>query len=258
MGRTARIADALMDQATLVVAWLQSLPYGEFARPSVVHGHTVKDLVEHNVYVLGDLTATLNQPSTSRPVPLATYLRHVRQRRLDIEHLHEGTDTPERLVTQLETAVDEVLRLLRRTSVPDLVGYREDSVRTIDVLRVATLGTVRAADDLTLSVPTVPGPQLVPSALAESSRLLAEVLSTRFPGQSIEVRVPPHAAVQVSDGSGPTHTRGTPPSVVEMAPRTFLRLGTGRQTFQEAVDTHLVQASGAHCDLSEMLPIIPA
>ena len=39
------------------------------------------------------------------------------------------------------------------------------------------------------------------------------VLETRAPGHSVEVRVPPYAAVQVVPGV--RHTRGTPPAVVE-------------------------------------------
>ena len=38
----------------------------------------------------------------------------------------------------------------------------------------------------------------------------------QHPGRSVEVRVPPYAAVQCGIGDpGPTHTRGTPPNVVE-------------------------------------------
>ncbi len=39
------------------------------------------------------------------------------------------------------------------------------------------------------------------------------VLEERAPGRSVEVRVPPYAAVQVVPGV--RHTRGTPPAVVE-------------------------------------------
>ncbi|HEY0644453.1 MAG TPA: sterol carrier family protein, partial [Nocardioides sp.] len=39
------------------------------------------------------------------------------------------------------------------------------------------------------------------------------VLEQRAPGRSVEVRVPPYAAVQAIPGV--RHTRGTPPAVVE-------------------------------------------
>ena len=62
-------------------------------------------------------------------------------------------------------------------------------------------------------------------------RTLAAMLAARHPGRSVEVRIPPYAAVQCGIGDpGPTHTRGTPPNVVETSPLTFLRLATGRLT----------------------------
>ena len=54
-----------------------------------------------------------------------------------------------------------------------------------------------------------------------TARTLAEIA----PGASVEVRVPPFVAVQCI--SGPRHTRGNPPNVVETDPRTWLLLATG-------------------------------
>src|SRR5689334_21858728 len=58
------------------------------------------------------------------------------------------------------------------------------------------------------------------------------VLEERAPGQSVEVRVPPYAAVQVIPGV--RHTRGTPPAVVETDAETWLPLATGELTWAEA------------------------
>ena len=63
------------------------------------------------------------------------------------------------------------------------------------------------------------------SALAEAVRLTARTLAATAPGASVEVRVPPFVAVQCI--SGPRHTRGNPPNVVETDPRTWLLLSTG-------------------------------
>lgn len=68
------------------------------------------------------------------------------------------------------------------------------------------------------------------------------LLGQRHPGASIEVRVPPYAAVQIGFGTGPQHTRGTPPNVVEMAPETFIDLAVGRLAWEDAT----VRASGVH------------
>ena len=51
------------------------------------------------------------------------------------------------------------------------------------------------------------------------------VLELRAPGHSVEVRVPPYAAVQVIPGV--RHTRGTPPAVVETDAETWIALATG-------------------------------
>lgn len=80
------------------------------------------------------------------------------------------------------------------------------------------------------------------------------VLVERAPGRSVEVRVPPFAAVQVVAGS--THRRGTPPAVVEMDAATWLALALGTTTWAEATSTGRVRASGARSDLSNLLPLI--
>ena len=79
------------------------------------------------------------------------------------------------------------------------------------------------------------------------------VLEQRAPGRSVEVRVPPYAAVQVVPGV--RHTRGTPPAVVETDAETWLAVATGRTTWGEAVDSGKVVASGERTDLSAYLPL---
>ena len=58
------------------------------------------------------------------------------------------------------------------------------------------------------------------------------IFERAHPGRSVEVRVPPAGAVQAIEG--PRHTRGTPPNVVEVTPRTWLRLALGLVGFDEA------------------------
>ena len=80
------------------------------------------------------------------------------------------------------------------------------------------------------------------------------LLADHRPGRSVEVRVPPAGAVQAIDG-GPTHRRGTPPNVVEMAPEVWLELAAGRLAWPDAVARGLVSASGTRADLSDCLPL---
>jgi hypothetical protein len=84
-------------------------------------------------------------------------------------------------------------------------------------------------------------------------RHLLEELAARAPGRSVEVRVPPYAAVQCVEG--PRHTRGTPPNVIETDPRTWLELATGRLSWAEATAAGKIAASGSRADLSELLPL---
>ena len=72
------------------------------------------------------------------------------------------------------------------------------------------------------------------------------------PGRSIEVRIPPYAAVQVGDG--PKHSRGNPPNVVEMSADTWLALVSGEKTWAEAEKNGLLLISGSRSDISRFLP----
>lgn len=91
----------------------------------------------------------------------------------------------------------------------------------------------------------------VSAAVKTTARWLAQ----QVPGRSVELRVPPHVAVQCVPG--PRHTRGTPPNVVETDAATWLRLATGRQTWAEAVAAGAVSASGNRADLGQYLPLRP-
>lgn len=73
------------------------------------------------------------------------------------------------------------------------------------------------------------------------------------PGRSVEVRIPPFAAVQVVEGS--THRRGTPSAVVETDAQTWLALCDGSLTWAQALATGRLLASGERSDLSTYLPL---
>ena len=84
-------------------------------------------------------------------------------------------------------------------------------------------------------------------------RYSLQVLAQRYPGQAVEVRVPPFGAVQI--GSGTVHRRGTPPAVVEMKTDTWLSLATGFLTWEDAVRTQQISATGVGSDLTAYLPV---
>ena len=92
----------------------------------------------------------------------------------------------------------------------------------------------------------------------EQTRLLVKhfmaVLEGRAPGRSVEVRVPPYAAVQAVEGV--RHTRGTPPAVVETDAATWLDLAVGALTFADAQRAGRLRASGERADLTAYLPLL--
>ncbi len=93
------------------------------------------------------------------------------------------------------------------------------------------------------------------SVLGAAVRTSARWLAQQVPGRSVELRVPPHVAVQLVPG--PRHTRGTPPNVVETDAATWLLLATGATTWAQAVAEGKVTASGNRADLSPHLPLRP-
>lgn len=116
----------------------------------------------------------------------------------------------------------------------------------------AVRDAVLAVDEW-LKDPTSPAPDR--SALAAAVRLTARTLAAEAPGASVEVRIPPFVAVQCM--SGPRHTRGTPPNVVETDPRTWLEMVTGRKSFDEAAAEGRLQASGARAaEIGRWFPLV--
>jgi hypothetical protein len=93
------------------------------------------------------------------------------------------------------------------------------------------------------------------TGLAEAVRLTARTLAAQAPGASVEVRVPPFIAVQCI--SGPRHTRGNPPNVVETDPRTWLLLATGLETMADAAARGALESSGSRAgEIADWLPLV--
>lgn len=90
--------------------------------------------------------------------------------------------------------------------------------------------------------------------LATAVRASLRTLEQIAPGHSVEVRVPPFAAIQCV--AGPRHTRGTPANVIEMDPKTWLELATGRLEWTIALSDGRISASGTRADISSLLPIV--
>jgi hypothetical protein len=70
------------------------------------------------------------------------------------------------------------------------------------------------------------------------------------PGNSVELRIPPYAAIQCVSGS--VHRRGTPPNVVEMSGHTLIKLVEDPTHWDEFCYKGLISASGTNANLEDL------
>ena len=253
-------AEALLEQSRATRGWLRALPASAFDQPSVIPGWRVAELTGHLVLVHRGLAAALGRPSGKRPLPAEEY---VRQYAPNADALNAATleaaagASGPGLVDRLDEAVDLATAALATSPLPAVLRGGRGPISAEDLIDTRIIEVVVHSDDLSRSLPEHAPVPLQRAALSRSVRSLAAILAARHAGRSVEVRVPPYAAVQCGIGDpGPTHTRGTPPNVVETDPVTFLRLATGRTTWADAVRAGQVHASGLRADLSAVLPLL--
>ncbi|TKA11297.1 sterol carrier family protein [Actinacidiphila oryziradicis] len=165
----------------------------------------------------------------------------------------EAAVATERAAARIAEAAEQLAHVMDRAVEPGRnVRVTLGAMRSTDFLVTRLVELVVHTDDLARATGTeIP---LDRQALAAVTRLLADALAARAPGNSVEVRIPPYAAVQCVPG--PRHTRGTPPNVVETDPVTWIRLATGRTSWQAALDAAVVTASGDRADLAAYLPVL--
>lgn len=250
------VTRALRGQWQVLLEAIDALTQDEAARPTRIEGWDVAALAAH----IGGNALWLSRcavPTTQKAerdhqsyfdsTDSGAIDERARQRAKDLslEEIkalaHESTAEADRLLDQIDPAT-VVAGETRPIAFGDLVFSRvvEGVVHGLD-LAAATSGF---AQD--------------PEASMLVTRWLAARLERRAPGRTVEVRIPPVAAVQVSgaDGEGPRHTRGTPPNIVETDAVTWIELATGRLAWEDAVRRHRVAASGRLADLSFALPLM--
>jgi uncharacterized protein (TIGR03083 family) len=256
-----RPQEALLEQSGTVLGWLQGLPAEAFERPTVLPRWSVRQLAGHLVLVHASLARVLDQPTRAHALPIHEFVTRYRR---DVEMImvstldaSAGLSGPE-VVARLESAIDDLeVRLDAGVVMSQVISTPRGPTTIEDFLATRIVELVVHTDDLNRSVPDAPPAALQRSALSRCTRTLAGILAGRHPGRSVEVRVPPYAAVQCAIGDpGPTHTRGTPPNVVETDSLTFLRLATGRISWAEAIADGAVHASGLRADLAPVLPLL--
>jgi hypothetical protein len=90
--------------------------------------------------------------------------------------------------------------------------------------------------------------------LPTATRYLLQEIEKRYPGGTVELRVPPFGAIQCI--AGMDHRRGTPPNVVEMTPQVFLDLALGTKTWEHFTTAGSISVSGSHAtEVRSMFPL---
>ena len=250
------VREAMSRQHGLVDAAVAVVPAEAFARPTRLDGWTVAELVGHLGLDMAAVPRYLTgAPAAHAELDAADYA-------LACVSGAAGVDERARVMTEearpaeLRTHVHE-RRLEADAAVATagatfVVPARLGAIGLTDFLATRCVEATVHSLDLAQALDTEP--KLDDGAVGVSVRVLAAALARRSPGRSVELRVPPHAAVQCVEG--PRHTRGTPPNVVETDAVTWLELATGRLAWSDAVSAGKVSASGERADLAAYLPVL--
>jgi uncharacterized protein (TIGR03083 family) len=248
-------AGALAQYGLLVTA-VTALPDDVFGRPTRLGTWTVAELAAHLAATVDAVPRALAEPEPARAeTDLVGYLSAMRgyapavaQRATDLA----AGATPDALRDRLATAVAGAAGALRDVADDRLVLVRLGAIPlgTFLVTRCVE-GVVHGLD---LRAATGVPEASDPAALRVVVRAFAALLEHVAPGRSVEVRVPGHVAVQCV--TGPRHTRGTPPNVVEAGAEAFAEICSGRLGWADAVATGAVRASGERADLSPYVPLV--
>jgi len=249
-------AEPLLAQAALIRDWLGRVPYEDFGRPSVLPGWDVRLLTGHVLMIFRGLLGAVGSPTDEPPLALHDYVARYREDAAAIDAVTAelaADHTPDDLLTDLDLLLSEVRGRLAQP-MPRVVRAPRGPIAGADYLTTRFFEVLAHSDDLSRSLPDREPIAFDRKALGIGVRGLAGMLAAKYPGRSVEVRIPPFTAVQAIEG--PRHTRGTPPNVVESDGATFLRLATGRADWAGAVAAGQVRASGNRADLSAYLPLL--
>lgn len=87
-------------------------------------------------------------------------------------------------------------------------------------------------------------------ALKNRVKEILKIVQQVAPGNSVELRIPPYAAIQCVSGS--VHRRGTPPNVVEMSGDTLMELVANPTCWDEFCHIGRISASGTNANLKDL------
>jgi uncharacterized protein (TIGR03083 family) len=250
----ARTRAALLAQARGVLDAVGGLEPSAYGLPTRLGDWTVRELVAHLAGEVEAMSRVLGEEPAAPPADLTpgrwALATAPRAGRLDEDtrRIAAGGDPAARLAAAVGALEADLAGPL-----PDLlVRVLPGTLTAADFAVTRLVELVVHADDLAAAT-GVPVPQ-DRRALAAVVRVLADAFADKAPGNAVELRVPPFAAVQCV--AGPRHTRGTPPNVVETDPLTWIRLACGRLPWADALAGARVSASGERADLAPYLPVL--
>jgi hypothetical protein len=88
------------------------------------------------------------------------------------------------------------------------------------------------------------------SEIKNQVKQILKVIEELAPGRSVELRIPPYAAIQCVIGG--THRRGTPPNVVEMSGQTLIALSKTPDLWDQLCSGGAISASGTNSNLADL------
>ncbi|WP_406284225.1 sterol carrier family protein [Embleya sp. NBC_00896] len=251
-----RKVDPVKVRAALIAEWramvevTARLTPAQLAAPSGLTGWSTANLVGHMAASVEAVPRWLGLPiPTDPPITVERWANGTSAHAAAIsdaaDEMAEAGRTP-------ADYVDAAIAALEAVEDTRVTATRIGPMRVADMLVTRLVEGVVHSDDLERATgEPFPHDRV---ALGTVVRALTDALAARAPGHAVEVRVPPFSVVQCV--TGPRHTRGVPPNVVETDPKTWIRLATGRLTWADAVDNGQVLASGERSDLSANLPLM--
>lgn len=252
-----RTRRALEAQIRAVSAAAHTLDATQRVLPSGLPGWDVNHLLAHIAGQTGIVAALLAEPAPAPGTAVTDLSAWAASTAAIADRLDAMTRRDAAATADPAAAIDEQAERLRAVldeavRADRIIPHTFGAMRALDFTVTRLVELVVHSDDLARAtgVPV----ELDRQAVAAVVRLLADALAAKVPGNSVELRVPPYAAVQCVPG--PRHTRGTPPNVVETDPLTWIRLATGREKWADALQAARLTASGERADLGAHLPVL--
>jgi len=250
------VRQAMSAQHENIDAVVASLPADAFELATRLDGWRVAELVAHIALDMEAVPRYLNgAPAGRASIDAPDYALACASGAAGVDERVRGM-TDEARPAELRTALHEQRlaadRAVAGATATFVVPARLGAIGLTDYL--ATRCVEASVHALDLATATGVEIAMDGEAMAVTVKVLAFALAKRTPGRSVELRVPPHVAVQCV--AGPRHTRGTPPNVIETDELTWIELATGRLAWAAAVGDGRVSASGERADLSAYLPVL--